>query len=59
MPEYVMFARIEPDIRLDVETMIFGTIPIPEEIVTAGYPDSSVDNDDVTTHYVFLWPKEG
>ena len=59
MPEYVTFARIEPDIRLDVATVIFGTIPIPEEIAMAGYPDFSVDGDGVTTHYVFLWSKEG
>ena len=40
MPEYVTFARIEPDIRSDVETAAFATITIPEEIAMAGYPDS-------------------
>lgn len=59
MPEYVTFAHIEPDIRPDVETMIFGTMPILEKIVTTGYPDFSVDDDGVTTHYVFRWSKEG
>ena len=59
MPEYVTFARIEPGIRPDIETVAFGAIRIPEEIATAGYPDSSVDDDGVTTYYVFVWPKEG
>ena len=59
MPEYVTFMRTETDIRPEVETVAFDQIPIPKEIATAGYPDFSVDDDGVTTYYVFVWPKEG
>ena len=59
MPEYITFAHITPGIRPNVETVAFGTIPIPEEIVMADYPDFSVDDGGVTTYYVFCWPKEG